>query len=265
MRSPESPLLATGTMPPRVAGSWPTHRRPGRVERWLREAYIDLRIVARNTPWIFRAMAPLQSDPDRRAVTRRSDIVIEGAPRSANTFAVEAFRHAQPRPVRMAHHFHAAGQLLLAERWGVPAIVLIRCPEDTVASQLVYAPMATPEACLREYTSFYSCLLSRRHAFVIARFDEVTADFGGVIERVNAKFGTAFVPFDTSPANRRTVFALVRAAGGARGARHAAPGSSALRATAAAGRHPRQSARATLAWRAPSSQRRMGCLRCSSR
>ncbi len=162
-------------------------------------------------------MAPFRSDPDRRAVTRVSEIVIEGAPRSANTFAVEAFRYSQRRPVKMAHHFHAAGQLLLAERWGIPAIVLIRRPEDTVASQLVYAPTARPEDCLREYTSFYSRLFSRRHAFVIARFEEVTSDFGGVIERVNAKFGTGFVCLQTSPANRRAVFALVQEAGGREG------------------------------------------------
>src|SRR6266566_5260966 len=65
------------------------------------------------------------------------DIVIEGFPRSANSFAVHAFRVAQDRPVRIAHHLHAPAQVIAAVRARVAAITLIREPEDAVLELVI--------------------------------------------------------------------------------------------------------------------------------
>ena len=43
-----------------------------------------------------------------------TQMVIEGFPRSGNTFAVFAFRHAQRRDIRVAHHLHAPAQVIRA-------------------------------------------------------------------------------------------------------------------------------------------------------
>jgi hypothetical protein len=68
-------------------------------------------------------------------VDARTDIVIEGFPASANTFAVAAFRLAQePRYMRIAHHTHVPAQVIEATRLGVPAILLIREPMQAVLS-----------------------------------------------------------------------------------------------------------------------------------
>jgi hypothetical protein len=45
-----------------------------------------------------------------------------------------------------------------------------------------------------------------KNAFVLATFEEVTTDFGRIIERINQRFGTAFVPFVHSPENLEAVF-----------------------------------------------------------
>lgn len=42
--------------------------------------------------------------------------LIEGFPRSGNTFAVAAFDLAQARPVEVAHHGHASAQVIEAVR-----------------------------------------------------------------------------------------------------------------------------------------------------
>src|SRR5205814_3293356 len=60
-----------------------------------------------------------------------TEVVIEGFPRSGNTFAVAAFHYAQrPRDVKIAHHAHVPAQLLSAVRLGLPAVVLVRDPEE---------------------------------------------------------------------------------------------------------------------------------------
>ncbi len=129
-----------------------------------------------------------------------TEIVIESFPRCASSFAVAAFRLAQePRPSRIAHHTHTPAQVLVAVRRRVPTLVLIRPPEDTVLSHVVHSPELTPAVSLRGYVRFHEPLLPRRDGFVVATFEQVVTDFGGVIARVNERFGTTFRRFEHRP------------------------------------------------------------------
>ena len=126
-----------------------------------------------------------------------TEIVIESFPRCASSFAVAAFRLAQePHASRIAHHTHTPAQVLAAARRGIPAMVLIRAPEDAVLSHVVFTPGLAPESSLRGYVRFHEPLLEHHSGFVVGTFDEVTRDFGRVIERVNARFGTSFRLFE---------------------------------------------------------------------
>lgn len=129
-----------------------------------------------------------------------TEIVIESFPRCASSFAVAAFRLAQePHASRIAHHTHAPAQVIAAVRRGVPALVLLREPEEAVLSHVVYTPGLTVAASLRGYVRFHEPLLRYRGGFVVGPFEEVVSDFGAVIERVNARFGTSFRPFEHRP------------------------------------------------------------------
>jgi hypothetical protein len=134
---------------------------------------------------------------------RDTEIVIEGFPRSANSFAVAAFGRAQGRKPQIAHHVHAPAQVIAAARTGIPAIVLIRNPEDAVLEYVIKKPAVTVGQALRGYARFYEPLLKYRWAFVAGVFDEVTKDFGSVIRRVNERFGTAFREFEHTEENAR--------------------------------------------------------------
>lgn len=149
--------------------------------------------------WLKRTNRPL-------IVRRDSEIVIEGYPRSANTFAVIAFKQAQRRDVRIAHHLHVPAQLVRAARWNIPAILLLRDPIDAVTSLLVRYPYDHPRRMLRDYIRFYRRLYPLRSHFVLAEFNDVTKDYGAVIRQVNARFGTSFVPFQHSEGNVDGVF-----------------------------------------------------------
>jgi hypothetical protein len=130
-----------------------------------------------------------------------TDIVIEGFPRSANTFAVTAFNLAQPRRLTVAHHIHAAAQVMCAVRDEVPALVLIRPPEDAILSFLLWHPHLRLPHAVRLYQAFHRPLLPLADSIVVASFDEVTEDFGAVTRRVNDRFSSSFAEFDHTPEN----------------------------------------------------------------
>jgi hypothetical protein len=99
--------------------------------------------------------------------------------------------------------------VLRAVRLGLPTVVLIRQPRDAVLSYLVRRPTLTPYDALVEYLDFYRTAWAARSGFVVGLFDVVTTDFGAVLERVNARFGTAFRRYDPTTENEARAFRLV--------------------------------------------------------
>ncbi|MDE2597570.1 MAG: hypothetical protein KGL44_11900 [Sphingomonadales bacterium] len=132
--------------------------------------------------------------------------MIEGFPRSANTFSVVAFQQAQHRPVEIAHHLHAIAQVVSGVRQGIPVIVLIRKPEDSLRSLRVMFKQRGDDAALKRWIRFYTAIAGMRDKVVIAEFSRVIADFGTVIDEVNAKFGTAYARFEATPENIKAVY-----------------------------------------------------------
>jgi hypothetical protein len=144
-----------------------------------------------------------------KGITDRTELVIEGFPRSGNTFAVFAVKHAEGRPIDIASHVHHPAQVMLGVRKGLPTLVVIREPVGALASYLIAGAHGRPEAVLREYIRYHRTLLPYRDGFVVGRFEEVTKDLNVVIDRINARFGSSFRPFDQSPENVDAVFAAI--------------------------------------------------------
>jgi hypothetical protein len=153
----------------------------------------------------------------RLLVDRKTQLVIEGFPRSGNTFAVVAFEQAQRESFRIAHHLHVPAQVMLAARWRIPTLILMRKPTDAVLSWTIREPWVSVHQALSYYVSFHEKIAGYRHAFVVGLFEEVTQNYGAVLERVNAKFGTQFSPFEHSEDNVSSVFAQIERMHRARG------------------------------------------------
>lgn len=151
-----------------------------------------------------------------RVLGPRTAIMIEGYPRSANTFAVAAFEMAQERPVTVAHHLHAAAHVVAAVEAAVPVILLVRRPEDAIASVIARKPSVDPALAARTYLHFYDGVADVLDGCVVAEFGDVVGDFGRVIELTNARFGTSFTPFVHTDENVRRCFAEIEAGNRAR-------------------------------------------------
>jgi hypothetical protein len=170
----------------------------GRRSR-ARRARLRLRTLATEHPPLYLPFARRKyPGPSPRVVDEHTEVVIDGYTRSASTFAVYAFQIAQPRPVRLAHHLHAPAQLMEAARRGLPTIMVIREPRGAVLSQVVREPGVDVLDALWAYSRFHESLAACRDAFVVADFGQVTNDFGAVVTRMNARFGTTYGVFDGS-------------------------------------------------------------------
>lgn len=153
-------------------------------------------------PLVLRLTMPAGED---QRLTADTGIVIEGFPRSGNSFASSAFGLATGFAIRRSSNTHLAGQVRLAVKRGLPTLILIRRPVDAVASLCVAAPYLSARAGMREWIRFYRAVESVRDKVLLATFDEVTVDFGAVMARVNERFGTDFAAFEHNAATVEAV------------------------------------------------------------
>ena len=172
-----------------------------RFEKWLQTH-------AGKHPTAFYGLYRLARKDQARVVTPETQLVIEGFPRSANSFARVAFNRAQKGTVRIATGLHVPAQVIRAARWRIPTLVLIRRPKDAVLSFAIRDPISVEQA-LKYYLSFYETVEGYSDAYVLGTFDEVTGDFGRVIQRLNDKFDTSFSPFHHNERNVEAVLTRV--------------------------------------------------------
>ena len=144
-------------------------------------------------PWLFYSLYSLVPINRQLAVSPTTELVIEGFPRSANTFAVLAFEHFQSRRVNIAHHMHVPAQIIRAAYWQIPILVLVRKPQDAIASYVMRKSQLSLEDALKCYIRFYTVVLQYAESYVTASFEEVTSNFSAVVERINQKFETKFL------------------------------------------------------------------------
>jgi len=112
-------------------------------------------------------------------------LVVEGPPRSANSFTVRMLQTIAGPPSRfkIAHHSHSADNLISGAAYGIPLVVLARAPEDSILSYAIYSGLP-PETCADRYVAFYDALVDI-DGYVIGHFDEITHDFNAFLARLN--------------------------------------------------------------------------------
>jgi hypothetical protein len=134
---------------------------------------------------------------------------ISGYPRCGNTFARTAFLAANPN-AKVQSHRHIPTFVLESIRRGVPGLILLRSPLDAAVSWAIHENQTLEEA-IAYWNDYYEVLMPVRSQLFVARFEDVTTNFGGVINHFNAKWGTSFTPFDHTPENAALCFRVTEA------------------------------------------------------
>ncbi|WP_170433136.1 hypothetical protein [Ruegeria arenilitoris] len=128
-----------------------------------------------------------------RVVTPDTDLVIEGFPRSGNSYVEAAFRASQKTDIRLAHHTHAAANVLRAVQLDKPCYVLIRSPEDACISLVIQEPSVQDlELALSEYERFHRGISCVADQICLVPFEIATQNFNAGIGHLNARYGTRF-------------------------------------------------------------------------
>ncbi len=165
------------------------------IRRWGTVARHRLRVALGNHESLLPLLLRLRSSPWEMEVSPRTEVVIEGFQRSANSFVDTAFKLANGWDTRVASHLHAPALVRWAVRHRIPTLLLVRSPRDVVPSYVQYFPFVTAKTALREYIDFHSRVLPVLDDVFVATFEQVTTDLGAVMQRFNERFGTSFLPF----------------------------------------------------------------------
>jgi hypothetical protein len=147
---------------------------------------------------------------EQRFVDPDTELVIEGFGRSGSTFAVLAFESAQHRPVKLAHHTHAAAQVIVAARLGIPTLLIVREPLDATLAHMVRRRIPARPA-LTSWVRYHGRILPYRDRILAATLASVSSDFGSVTRSINERFGTTFDVFEHTPANESRLFERIEA------------------------------------------------------
>lgn len=171
----------------------------GPLERRWRRALRSARVAMSDHTVFLPIVLRLTPRGTSRTITADTDIVVEGFPRSSNTFAAAALLETSGDGLVVASHVHTPSQVILAARRRIPTLVVVREPRDTVRSLIMATPHVTVERALDEWIHHHELVWRYLDSFVVGTFDQVTTDFDGVIDRLNRRFGLSIPPFQHTP------------------------------------------------------------------
>lgn len=178
---------------------------------FYRSVRYEFRCWAAEHPLLYNALLKVKTNDylGARLADPSTDIVIDAFPRSGNTFAYFAFQMSQERDLNVGHHSHAPSQFILADRYHVPSVLIVRAPADAVCSFVQREKVVSLRQTLRMWIKFHEALLPYKENIVVTTFDSATTDFGAVIARVNENWGTDFSPFEHSEKNVKACFEAI--------------------------------------------------------
>lgn len=161
------------------------------------------------TPGVKRAVLLLDPSHRHRRVTKRTALVIDGYPRSGNTYARAAFDYMNGTEMRVSSHLHHPDAIVRAVTLGLPALVLIREPRATMGSMVQFDDRLSGGRVLETWCLYYRTIEPYLDRIVLADFSEAIGDFGAVVERINERFGTAFKPYRQTPETDEELQAVI--------------------------------------------------------
>lgn len=168
--------------------------------------YETVRSKVVGSPFAYFTVKAWSKKIARFRVNADTELVIEGFPRSANTYALHAFMQMQlPREVNVAHHIHTAAHIKAAVSLKKPVLLLVREPKGAVASLKMRRKNASLETLVFRYIKFHEALLESLDAVIVAKFDHFVESPHVYIQMINEQFETQFCANELSVADREVI------------------------------------------------------------
>jgi len=163
------------------------------AERVLARVRYELKNSIEPYPMLYLPLArlsPIVRDAKRAVmVGRDTQLTLEAFQGSGNTYALGLFKHLD---LSIAHHSHAAAQVIASVRRNIPTLIIVREPDEAVLSFIARVKVLTLEQALREYSNFHHHILPYKDGIVVTNFSEFLQDPAQTVARLDRKFGTDF-------------------------------------------------------------------------
>lgn len=183
---------------------------------WARHVVVFVRDMLFSSVPTYRLIRALSRTANQLA-ERDTELVIEGFPRSANTFSEVALLVSQGPDFKVAHHGHYPVHVKHALALGKPCVVLIREPASAIASLIdLGTPDDIGQLCDR-YFFYYNYVLTIMDKVLIWDFEAVTENFPAQIETLNQRFA---MRLNVPPAKEVSQHEIYSIADGLRGYTH---------------------------------------------
>lgn len=164
------------------------------------------------TPLVAQLYQSLRGELRDRRVVGSTEMLIEGFPRSANSYVAFSMQLANPGR-RISSHLHSSYSLRQARRRKIPCVFVVREPDAAVASLMQMLPQLTTRSAYQAYIAYHRrSLRNLNDAYVVAFDDAVNAlpsVMAGVLSRTKNISGLICPPDDA--AFRSTVRCVIDA------------------------------------------------------
>ena len=139
----------------------------------IANAKARLRLLAGSSAFLWHTYMRLAGKP--LSTPTQVDLIVEGYPRSGNTYAEHMLRIMCPG-LRWISHTHSGGTLLWAQKHGIPSLILVREPQEAAVSLYIYRMQQIGlHLCFREWEAFYR-YARKLDAVSFVSFDSLTSN-----------------------------------------------------------------------------------------
>lgn len=143
------------------------------------------RAVVERFPSIYMRIARHRT-PERDGLDGTTDVLIEGFPRSGNSFLVSWIATANP-DLHIASHMHSIAHVHAALRRDLPVVVVIREPEAALASLAVYNPNLALDAHIERYRRFHQAVIEVADDVIVSPFPVTTGKPERVVDELQRR------------------------------------------------------------------------------
>lgn len=154
-----------------------------RSRLWVRSL---ARRVLWSRPRLYRFFEPLR---DRKKLPHPNyEVLIEGFPRSGNTYTEMMFRLTQGERFELCHHTHHPVTVIEAVRTHRKTILVLRNPDDAVLSWCISwggADLASIANIFDIYINYHQALLPAVSGMAVFEFKELTTNFRGLLQQLS--------------------------------------------------------------------------------
>jgi hypothetical protein len=161
------------------------------------------------SPALYFRWLRLARDIDVDAMLVSADLILDGYPRSGNTYCSIVLNELYPQ-ASIVTHLHSIAILKASVRNSIPAIALIRDPEQAIPSSIakrIYGQGMSLSDALRievdAYVSYYSYVSRNTNLLCVLRMEDVVRDPQVLIDSLVRRFGWAQPPCNTTVAAKR--------------------------------------------------------------